>query len=228
MKHSHNGLAVAFATLPMKKKQFSVYYLQELKNRVAYAAFGVALFLFTTYTYKQGLIFLFLPTFAKGSRRLHERFVKTSRALKASRRDEKPLRSLLEGFIHPHAGFVVSTFGNDLSNNDKPPYLDSHVECRSFTLDLTTNSTTTPVTPESLEDASPLPRGLYAISAATPCVMRIFRFSRLIFFPDAVRSSYILVLFLQEIFTPAIMYKMIVILHQTMDRLRHYFMQTES
>ena len=45
----------------MKKFQFSVYYLQELKNRVAYAAFGVALFFFTTYTYKQGLIFLFLP-----------------------------------------------------------------------------------------------------------------------------------------------------------------------
>ena len=49
------------ATLPMKKNQFSVYYLQELKHRVAYAAFGVALFFFTTYTYKQGLIFLFLP-----------------------------------------------------------------------------------------------------------------------------------------------------------------------
>lgn len=50
-----------FTILPMKKFEFSVYYLQELKNRIAYATFGVTLFFFTTYTYKQGLIFLFLP-----------------------------------------------------------------------------------------------------------------------------------------------------------------------
>ena len=33
---------------------------------------------------------------------------------------------------------------------------------------------------------------------------------------------------LQKIFTPAIIYGMIVILHQTVDWLRHYCMQTES
>ena len=33
---------VGFEILTMKKKQFSVYHLQELKNRVACAAFGVA------------------------------------------------------------------------------------------------------------------------------------------------------------------------------------------
>ena len=62
-----------------------------------------------------------------------------------------------------------------------PVFLDSTFGCRYLTLDLTTNSTTTPVTPESLEGASLLPRGLYAISTATPCVMHIFRFSRFSF-----------------------------------------------
>ena len=36
--------------------------------------------------------------FAKGSRRLHERFVKTSRALKASRRDREAFAKPCEGF----------------------------------------------------------------------------------------------------------------------------------
>ena len=68
---------------------------------------------------------------AKGSRRLHERFMKTSRALKAS-------RSLREGFakasrrLQPYPrrlreGFAKAPrappFGNDSSDNDKPPYI---------------------------------------------------------------------------------------------------------
>ena len=61
-------------------------------------------------------------------------------------------------------------------------FLNSPFGRRRLTLDLTTNSTTTPVTSEFLEDASHLSRGLYAISAAIPCAMRIFRFSRLCFF----------------------------------------------
>ena len=67
---------------------------------------------------------------AKGSRRLHERFMKTSRALKAS-------RSLREGFakasrrLQPYPrrlreGFAKAPrappFGNDSSDNDKPPF----------------------------------------------------------------------------------------------------------
>ena len=69
---------------------------------------------------------------AKGSRRLHERFMKTSRALKAS-------RSLREGFakasrrLQPYPrrlreGFAKAPrappFGNDSSDNDKPPIID--------------------------------------------------------------------------------------------------------
>ena len=45
----------------MKKLHLSIYYLQELKYRLAYAAFGTLLLFFTTYTYKQGLIFIILP-----------------------------------------------------------------------------------------------------------------------------------------------------------------------
>ncbi len=45
----------------MKRLQLSIYYLQELNYRLAYAAFGTALFFFTTYNYKQGLIFIVLP-----------------------------------------------------------------------------------------------------------------------------------------------------------------------
>lgn len=45
----------------MKRLQLSIYYLQELNYRLAYTAFGTALFFFTTYNYKQGLIFILLP-----------------------------------------------------------------------------------------------------------------------------------------------------------------------
>nr|QWK44200.1 SecY-independent transporter protein [Akkesiphycus lubricus] len=45
----------------MKRLQFSIYYLQELKYRLAYAALGTILIFCTTYKYKQGLIFIFLP-----------------------------------------------------------------------------------------------------------------------------------------------------------------------
>nr|QWK44407.1 SecY-independent transporter protein [Chorda asiatica] len=45
----------------MKKLQHSIYYLEELNYRMAYAAFGTALLFFTSYTYKQSLIFAFLP-----------------------------------------------------------------------------------------------------------------------------------------------------------------------
>ena len=45
----------------MKRLQFSIYYLQELKYRLAYTTLGTILLFFTTYQYKQGLIFLFLP-----------------------------------------------------------------------------------------------------------------------------------------------------------------------
>lgn len=45
----------------MKRLQLSIYYIQELNYRLAYATFGTVLIFFTTYTYKQGLIFLILP-----------------------------------------------------------------------------------------------------------------------------------------------------------------------
>lgn len=45
----------------MKKLNLSIYYLQELNYRLAYATIGTLLFFFTTYTYKQALIFIILP-----------------------------------------------------------------------------------------------------------------------------------------------------------------------
>nr|YP_448644.1 SecY-independent protein translocase component tatC [Desmarestia viridis]AAS79031.1 SecY-independent transporter protein [Desmarestia viridis] len=45
----------------MKRLQFSIYYLQEFKYRLAYTTFGTILLFFTTYQYKQALIFIFLP-----------------------------------------------------------------------------------------------------------------------------------------------------------------------
>jgi len=45
----------------MKRLQFSIYYLQELKYRLAYTIFGTILLFITTYQYKQGLIFIILP-----------------------------------------------------------------------------------------------------------------------------------------------------------------------
>nr|YP_011008357.1 SecY-independent transporter protein [Sporochnus bolleanus]WBP70328.1 SecY-independent transporter protein [Sporochnus bolleanus] len=45
----------------MRRLQFSMYYLRELNYRLAYAGFGTVILFFTTYIYKQPLIFLFLP-----------------------------------------------------------------------------------------------------------------------------------------------------------------------
>lgn len=45
----------------MIKLQFPIYYIQELKYRLIYTALGTILFFFTTYKYKQGLIFMILP-----------------------------------------------------------------------------------------------------------------------------------------------------------------------
>lgn len=45
----------------MKRLHLSIYYLQELNYRLTYAVFGTLLLFFTTYTYKQGLIFIILP-----------------------------------------------------------------------------------------------------------------------------------------------------------------------
>ena len=45
----------------MKRLKLSIYYIKELNYRLAYAALGTTLLFFTTYTYKQGLIFLILP-----------------------------------------------------------------------------------------------------------------------------------------------------------------------
>lgn len=45
----------------MKRLQFSIYYLQELKYRLAYTTLGTIILFFTTYQYKQVLIFIFLP-----------------------------------------------------------------------------------------------------------------------------------------------------------------------
>ena len=71
-----------------------------------------------------------------------------------------------------------------------PVFLDSPFGCRCLTLDSTTNDTNTPVTLESLEGVSPLSRGLYAISAATPCAMRIFNFSAFSFSSPCPFKSY--------------------------------------
>ncbi len=45
----------------MKKLHLSIYYLQEINYRLTYTAFGTLLLFFTTYTYKQALIFIILP-----------------------------------------------------------------------------------------------------------------------------------------------------------------------
>nr|QWK45058.1 SecY-independent transporter protein [Thalassiophyllum clathrus] len=45
----------------MNRLQISIYYLQELNYRLTYAILGTLFLFFTTYTYKQGLIFIFLP-----------------------------------------------------------------------------------------------------------------------------------------------------------------------
>nr|YP_011007868.1 SecY-independent transporter protein [Agarum clathratum]WBP69699.1 SecY-independent transporter protein [Agarum clathratum] len=45
----------------MNRLKISIYYLQELNYRLAYAILGTIFFFSTTYTYKQGLIFIFLP-----------------------------------------------------------------------------------------------------------------------------------------------------------------------
>nr|QWK45020.1 SecY-independent transporter protein [Lessoniopsis littoralis] len=45
----------------MNSLKISIYYLQELNYRLAYAIFGTFFLFSTTYTYKQGLIFIFLP-----------------------------------------------------------------------------------------------------------------------------------------------------------------------
>ena len=85
-------------------------------------------------------------------------------------------------------------------------FLDSPFGCRCLTLALATTSTTTSVTPESWESASPYSRGLYAISAAPLRVIRDF----ILAFPAlfcSSRSSVILLL---------LSYKMIPILYRTM------------
>nr|YP_011008148.1 SecY-independent transporter protein [Egregia menziesii]WBP70049.1 SecY-independent transporter protein [Egregia menziesii] len=45
----------------MNRLQLSIYYLQEFNYRLFYTIFGTIFFFFTTYTYKQSLIFIFLP-----------------------------------------------------------------------------------------------------------------------------------------------------------------------
>nr|QWK44752.1 SecY-independent transporter protein [Pleurophycus gardneri] len=45
----------------MNRLKISIYYLQELNYRLTYAIFGTFFLFSTTYTYKQGLIFIFLP-----------------------------------------------------------------------------------------------------------------------------------------------------------------------
>nr|QWK44446.1 SecY-independent transporter protein [Cymathaere triplicata] len=45
----------------MNRLKTSIYYLQELNYRLAYAILGTVFLFSTTYTYKQGLIFIFLP-----------------------------------------------------------------------------------------------------------------------------------------------------------------------
>nr|NP_659255.1 SecY-independent protein translocase component tatC [Laminaria digitata]CAC87951.1 SecY-independent transporter protein [Laminaria digitata] len=45
----------------MNRLKISIYYLQELNYRLFYAILGTIFLFSTTYTYKQGLIFIFLP-----------------------------------------------------------------------------------------------------------------------------------------------------------------------
>nr|UXD07370.1 TatC [Alaria esculenta] len=45
----------------MNRLKISIYYLQELNYRLAYAILGTFFLFSITYTYKQGLIFIFLP-----------------------------------------------------------------------------------------------------------------------------------------------------------------------
>nr|QWK44982.1 SecY-independent transporter protein [Analipus japonicus] len=45
----------------MKNLNFSLYYLQELNYRLTYTAFGTTLIFITSYSYKQGLMYTFLP-----------------------------------------------------------------------------------------------------------------------------------------------------------------------
>lgn len=45
----------------MKRIQLSIYYLEELNYRIMYAAMGTLLLFFTTYNYKQALIYIILP-----------------------------------------------------------------------------------------------------------------------------------------------------------------------
>nr|QWK44523.1 SecY-independent transporter protein [Dictyoneurum californicum] len=45
----------------MSRLKISIYYLQELNYRLTYAILGTIFLFSTTYTYKQGLIFIFLP-----------------------------------------------------------------------------------------------------------------------------------------------------------------------
>ena len=101
----------------------------------------------------------------------------------------------------PHTLTVTKTAAKWVLPKDSvnPVILRSPLGCRYLALDLTTKDTTTPVIPESLEGASPFSRELYGISAATPCVMRIFHFPAFSF-PAPARSSF--KLFLQESFTP--------------------------
>nr|YP_009050498.1 SecY-independent protein translocase component TatC [Sargassum fusiforme]AIG23766.1 SecY-independent protein translocase component TatC [Sargassum fusiforme]QJC59472.1 SecY-independent protein translocase component TatC [Sargassum fusiforme] len=46
----------------MKKFQFTIHYTQELNYRLLHTTIGITIFFFTIYTYKQSLIFIFLPT----------------------------------------------------------------------------------------------------------------------------------------------------------------------
>ena len=64
-------------------------------------------------------------------------------------------------------------------------------------LSLATYSTTTPVIPESLEDVSPLSRGLYAISVRE-CLRKV----HISLFPRLFSACSSFILFLRQIFTP--------------------------
>ena len=71
-----------------------------------------------------------------------------------------------------------------LKESVNPVFLDFFSDADALRLTLATSSTTTPVTPESLESVSPLSRGLYAISACERLRnVRISLFPRLFFPP---------------------------------------------